>query len=198
MSRVERSAKARRHVLIVSGGTRLLPYFSELLPTASFSPVTQARSAGEARRAQLQTPADILIVDTPLPDEFGADFAVSMAEGSAGVLLLVKSELLERTAFRTGGSGVLTLAKPNTRQAFLEAVRLLSAYSARLRRMETTTQSLREKIADIRAVNRAKWLLIERLNMKEQDAHDFIERRAADAGSSRREAAESIIRTYDS
>ena len=185
-------------MLIVSGGTRMLPYFSGLLPAASFFPVTQARSAGEARRTLLQAPADILIVDTPLPDEFGADFAVSMAEGSTGVLLLVKSELVERTAFRTGSSGVLTLAKPNTRQAFLDALRLLSAYSARLQRMETAAQSLREKMADIRAVNRAKWLLVERLNMKEQDAHELIEKRAADAGSSRREAAESIIRTYDS
>lgn len=195
---VERTARWCRRVLIVSGGTRMQPYFSGLLPPASFFPITQARSAGEARRALLQAPVDILIIDAPLPDEFGADFAVSMAESNMGVLLLVKSDLLERAAFRTGSSGVLTMAKPNTRQAFLDALRLLSAYSTRLQRMETTTQTLREKMADIRAVNRAKWLLVERLNMKEQDAHAYIEQHAADAGCSRRAAAESIIRTYDS
>ncbi len=63
--------------------------------------------------------------------------------------------------------------------------------------MEKQNRTLREKMEDIRAVNRAKWLLIEHLSMTEQDAHYYIEKQAMDTRLSRREVAEHIIRTYD-
>ena len=52
-------------------------------------------------------------------------------------------------------------------------------------------------MADIRMVNRAKWLLIDNLGMSEKDAHHYIEKRAMDSRQTRREVAEGIIRTYD-
>ena len=45
-------------------------------------------------------------------------------------------------------------------------------------------------------MNRAKWLLIECLNMTEAEAHRYIEKQAMDLRISRREAAENIIKTY--
>ena len=69
--------------------------------------------------------------------------------------------------------------------------------SARLAKMERKNKTLQEKMADIRTVNRAKWLLIENLNMTERDAHYYIEKQAMDMRLSRHEVAENIIRTYD-
>ena len=63
--------------------------------------------------------------------------------------------------------------------------------------MEKKNKTLQEKMADIRVVNRAKWLLIEHLNMTERDSHYYIEKQAMDTRLSRREVAEHIIRTYD-
>ncbi|MDD7579368.1 MAG: ANTAR domain-containing protein, partial [Treponema sp.] len=94
-------------------------------------------------------------------------------------------------------SGVLTIARPNSRQAFYGALKLLTAVSAKLAKMEKKNRSLIEKMTDIRTVNRAKWLLIENLNMTENDAHHYIEKQAMDTRLSRREVAEGIIRTYD-
>ena len=187
----------RRRVLVVSGGDKIYSYFSELLPAAVFSPVIGAHSAGEAKRLLLSSPFDVLIIDSPLPDEFGVQLAQSAAEMSMGILVLVKSELSEKVACKLEDVGVLTLPKPNSRQAYYSAVRLLSALSVRLQRMESKNRSLQEKMEDIRAVNRAKWLLIERLGMSETEAHHFIEKRAMDQRLPRREIAENIIRSYD-
>ena len=63
--------------------------------------------------------------------------------------------------------------------------------------MEKKNRTLQEKMADIRAVNRAKWLLIEKLGMSESEAHYYIEKRAMDERVPRRELAENIIRSYD-
>ena len=49
---------------------------------------------------------------------------------------------------------------------------------------------------EIRVGNRAKWMLIERLQMSEADAHRYIEKMAMDRCVSRREIAEGIIKTY--
>ena len=62
---------------------------------------------------------------------------------------------------------------------------------------EKKTRTLREKMDSIRIVNRAKWLLIERLGMTEQDAHGYIEKEAMNRRRTSREIAEEIIRMYE-
>lgn len=188
--------RSGKKVLIASAGTKTSEYFTGLLPQSEYT-VESCATAGEARRMLIETPPDIFIVDAPLGDEFGVELARDAAELPMGVLLLVKADIVDKAAYDTEDAGVLVLAKPNARQTFYNVIRLLAALSARLKKMETKNKSLQEKMADIRAVNRAKWLLIDKMNMNEQDAHYFIEKRAMDARVSRREVAESIIRTYD-
>ncbi len=190
--------KRRRQVLIVTGTEKLYEFFTELLPPAEFYPITMAKTAGEARRGAIDNPADIVIINTPLSDDFGLQLALDLAESSAGILLLVKADLYEQVAYQAEEAGVLTLSKPNSRQALYTAVRLLSAVNARLWAAEQKNRSLQEKMADIRAVNRAKWLLIEKHNMTEKEAHYYIEKQAMDARVPRRKIAENIIRSYDS
>ena len=190
-------AKRKYRVLVAGSGDKIFDYISEMLPRTGYEPVLRASDAGEVRRMLLDSPVDIVIINTPLSDDFGVELALDLAEGATGVLLLVKNELYDQVCDKVEDSGVLTLGKPMTRQGFYSAVKLLTAMTARLSQMEKVNRTLQEKMADIRVVNRAKWLLIEHHHMKEQDAHYFIEKQAMDTRLSRREVAENIIRTYD-
>ncbi len=189
--------KVQQHVLIVSSSDKVYEYLVDMLPSNEFSPISRVGSAGEAKRMLSQTTVNILIINTPLPDDFGIELALEMSDSSMGILLLVKSDLYEQVAYKVEDSGILTLSKPNSRQTIYSTVKLLAAMNARLCKMEKKNQTLQEKMADIRAVNRAKWLLIENLKMNEKDAHYFIEKQAMDTRLPRREVAENIIRTYD-
>ena len=191
------TGKMKYRVLVVGSGDKIFDYISDMLPKSGYEPLMRANDAGEARRLLPDTPADIVIINTPLTDEFGTELALDLAESPMGVMLLVKSELYDQVCYKVEDSGVLTLGKPMTRQGFYSAVKLLSALSARLAKMEKKNHSLQEKMADIRVVNRAKWLLIERHRMTEEDAHYFIEKQSMDMRLSRREVAENIIRSYD-
>lgn len=51
-------------------------------------------------------------------------------------------------------------------------------------------------MAEIRVVNRAKWILITELKMSEPDAHRYIEKQSMDQCISKRQIAEEIIKTY--
>ncbi len=62
--------------------------------------------------------------------------------------------------------------------------------------MEQKTSSIEERMAEIRIVNRAKFLLISELKMSEPEAHHYIEKNAMDNCISKKEAAENIIKLY--
>ena len=94
------------------------------------------------------------------------------------------------------GAGVFALTKPLSAQMFAQALEWMMTVRERLRKAETKTLSIEEKMAEIRVVNRAKWLLITELKMEEPQAHRYIEKQAMDRCISRRDVAEEIIRTY--
>ena len=191
------SGRTQHRVLIVSAVEKIYEYITEILPPGEFSPILRAASAGEAKRMLVSDEADIVIINTLLPDEFGTELALDLSGGTAGVLLLVKNDYFDQVCYKVEREGVLTVGKPSSRQTLYGAVKLAAAMSARLAKMERKNKTLQEKMADIRTVNRAKWLLIENLNMTERDAHYYIEKQAMDMRLSRHEVAENIIRTYD-
>ncbi len=184
-------------VLIVSSNDAAYQHLVELLPSDDFFPVFRAASAGEAKRMLVSDPADIVIINAPLSDEFGTELALDLSHGTAGILLLVKSDYFDQVCCKVENDGILTVARPASKQMIFGAIRLLVAMSSKLGKMEKKNKTLQEKMEDIRAVNRAKWLLIENLKMSEKDAHYYIEKQAMDTRLSRKEVAENIIRTYD-
>ena len=138
-----------------------------------------------------------MIINSPLPDDTGTRFAIDI-ESSKGavVLLLVRAELHEDTRDRVVEHGVFTLAKPLSRPVFTLALEWMESARERLRKLEKKTLSIEEKMEEIRLVNRAKWLLISRLEMDEPQAHRYIEKQAMDRCVSKKEIAEDIIKTY--
>jgi response regulator NasT len=103
--------------------------------------------------------------------------AIDICGGSdAAVLLLVKSELYDDVYAKVVEYGVMTLSKPATVQMVSQTLRGLCATRERMRRIEEKHKTVEEKIEELRLVNRAKWLLIECLNMTETDAHRYIEK----------------------
>ena len=184
-------------VLIVTASERFTDSIMPLLPMTDYWPVQTASSVAEARRWLADTEFDIVLINTPLPDDFGTHLAIDICTGSgAGVLLLVKNDHYNEIYSKVVRYGVITLSKPTNRQMVAQNLRILCATRERIRQMQAKQATVEEKIKEIRLVNRAKWLLIECLNMTEAEAHRYIEKQAMDLRISRREAAENIIKTY--
>ena len=186
-------------VLLVSASEKFSEAARALLPPTDYWPVDAARSAGAARRALLETAFDLVLIQTPLRDEFGSRLAMDIcASSGAGVLLLVRKEVYDDVYAEVMEQGVMVLPVPASAQTVSQTLRMMCAARERLRRMEERQATVEEKIEEIRLVNRAKWMLIERLQMSESEAHRYIEKQAMDLRSSRREVAENIIKTYRS
>ena len=187
----------RYSVLLVSSSPKFNESMPALLPESRFYPVTAVSDVSSARRRLLENKYDIVIINTPLPDDFGTRLALYICENSgAGVLLLVKAEHYPDINGRVSQFGVLVLPKPTTSQAASQSLQLLCGTRERLRRMEQKTASIEEKMEEIRIINRAKLLLMEQLKMTEKEAHRFIEKQAMDRCVTRITIAQSILSTY--
>lgn len=184
-------------VLIVTASDSFTNSVMPLLPVTDYWPVTNARSVGEARRRIAETDFDIVLINAPLPDDFGMRLAIDICTNSgAGVLLMVKNDLFNDIYAKVVSYGVITLSKPTNLQMVAQNLRILCATRERLRQMEAKQATVEEKIEEMRLVNRAKWLLIECLGMTEPEAHRYIEKQSMDERISKREVAENIIKTY--
>lgn len=184
-------------VLVVSAVEKFNDVMATLLPSADYYPVKFATNIAAAKRAYLEQPFDFVIINAPLPDDFGARFASQVCAGNTTVaMVLVKADVYEENHAKLSNDGIFTLPKPTSTQMMGQALKWMAAARERLRRLEVKAVSIEVKMEEIRLVNRAKWLLIENQKMSEQEAHRYIEKQAMNHCVSRKEIALNIIDVY--
>lgn len=184
--------------LIVSSSEKSIAFFTEMLNSASIDQIVTLRSCGEARRLLLERDFDLIVINAPLHDESGESLSCHIAsKGISQVILVVKSEHFEEVSAHTEEYGVLTVSKPINRTLFWSALKLAKSAGSRLKRMHSENSKLKQKIEDIRIIDRAKCILISHLKMSEQEAHRYIEKKAMDMRLTKRVIAEGILKLYE-
>ncbi len=185
----------QRSILIVSASETFDAQAKKALLGAPL--VDVRRRCSVARRCVLERYYDLIIINAPLPDESGEQFAMDITEQChASVLLLVPSEVYEDVLDHVTDQGILVLAKPLQEGRMNKAIRFLFAMRRRLKEMEKRVLTVEEKMEELRIVNKAKFLLVEKRRMTEDDAHRFIGKLAMNAGVSRKRAAEQVVEEF--
>lgn len=185
-------------VLIISGSEKGLDYIGNILPMELFYPTVSLTNAAEGRRLMLEQDFDIVIINTPLKDEMGAQLAMQTAErADTAVMMLCKAEVFDQMAYKVEDYGVFCVPKPISKERLLQTMRLMTATHARLERLSREKDSMKSKLEEFRIVNRAKWVLIENEDFSEAEAHRYIEKQAMDKCVHKRIIAEEIIKTYE-
>ena len=161
--------------LIISGSEKGLDGVIGFLKTCGCGSVAVVSSGSEARRMIPHDDYDLILINTPLKDEFGHQLAVKLCESTcSGVILICKADLAEEMVNRTG-----------------------SAFRYRLLTMQKENNKLRTKLEEMRYVSRAKFLLISEQGMTEEAAHRYIEKSAMDTRRTRKEVSLEVIAKYE-
>ena len=179
-------------VMIVSANAKVIDFVKSLLPQYKFYPVIVTSNAAEARRTLRRTPIDIIIIDTPLSDEFGTKLAEDLSFEYA-VAVIVKPELVERTAYKLEPNGVITLSKMLQKSILLQTLMILASSVSKMRQLRKDNSDLKLKLRELKLVTEAKSLLITEMGMTENDAHRYIEKTAMDKGLKKSDAVKLII-----
>ena len=162
--------------LIVSAGNNANEYLARHIGELGYTRPTIVASGGEARRRMDTNDFEVVIINTPLPDEFGHELGTDAVQKTdAGVILLAKTGTAEQIADKLQDFGVLVLAKPFTGAQFRQAVQIAASSYKRLAVLRTENAKLLDKIAQLRLVDRAKCYLIEKKGYTERG-------RAGDSG----------------
>ena len=184
-------------VLVVSSSEKMNEALKPLLTGSRFRKVSFVNSATVANRLILENTYDFVIINSPLPDDFGTKLAIDVSSSKNTVCLqLVKADVFENVSDKVTDYGVFLMQKPTSATLVTQAIQFMVSAREKLRGLTKKTVTIEEKMEEIRIVNRAKWLLIENLKMTEPDAHRYIEKQAMDTCISKREIAEDIINTY--
>lgn len=185
-------------VLLVSSTEKGTAYLCALLKGYFPAAPALAKNGGEARRLTLDGAYDLVVINAPLPDEFGCELArrVSQSTG-AGILLVARADMAAEAAQKVCDAGVFVIEKPIDRRLFDQALRFIAAAQNRLASLLEENARLHRQLQNLRLIDRAKCLLIETLGMTEPQAHRYIEQQAMDLRMTKREIAGEIIRTYE-
>ena len=184
--------------LIVSSGEKGRDMLCGVLTDMGAGDISTVTSGAEARRGFADADWQVILINTPLSDEFGHELCSSAVEKTdAGVVLLAKAAAAEQLLAPMSEQGVLLLSKPFSNTLFLQAIHLAAASNHRLQLLRQENARMQEKIAQVRLVSHAKCCLVEREQMSEDAAHRYIEKRAMDTRRSRAEIAQEILDSYE-
>ena len=184
--------------LIVSAGTNANEYLARHIAELGYPRPVIVPSGGEARRQMDGKDFEVIVINTPLPDEFGHELGTDAVQKTdAGVILLTKTGTAEQISDKLQDFGVLVLGKPFSAPQFRQAVQMAASNYKRLALLRAENQKLLDKIAQLRLVDRAKCYLIEKKGMTETEAHRLIEKNAMDTRRSRGEVAREILDEED-
>ena len=186
---------AQERTLVVSA--QGLDKLRRALASVGFLNAASAASGGEARRAAAQDTWP-LVINAPLPDETGLELAMELTGTTlSAVVLLVRAELMSMVYGPATEAGVLVVGKPVIPQVLQQSVQLAAATHNRLQTLSRENEKLHRKLDELRLVDRAKCLLIERRHLSEAEAHRAIEKQAMDQRLTRARVAQLILDRYE-
>lgn len=180
-------------VLVVTKDPKLSSLISAMLVTPMFE-VQFVSGFVEARRKCVEQTFNIILADYSEGD--GLDFCTDISDSCSTILLLCPNDLYEQVSYKVESFGILTVPTPFDQVYFYNMIKVAIAVQYKITVLSSQTMKLKEKMEEIRIVNRAKMLLMGNLNMSESEAHRYLEKEAMDRGLKRIAVAQQVIRTY--
>lgn len=157
-------------------------------------------SSGNEIRRMIASDADpdIIIINSPLSDEFGHELAEAAAVNThSGIIFVCSSGIFDEICDKLTYFGITVLSQPVSRQMMINAVKLAYENKMRLTGEKKENSSLLVRIDEMRLINRAKSILMKYLRFTEPQAHKYIEKQAMNTRHTRKEVALHIIETYE-
>ena len=184
--------------LIASAGVNANAYLAARLGELGYARPVIVASGAEARRRMLEEDFELILVNAPLPDEFGHALCIDAVDKTdAGVVLLAKAAACDELTPAMNEQGVLVVGRPFPAGLLVQAVQMAAAGNRRLRRLRAENERIQARLAQLRLVGRAKCLLIQHRGLTEAEAHRLIEKQAMDTRRTVGEVAAALLEELD-
>ncbi len=186
------------NILLAAGSQKTLDLLQKMLAEILGDVCIITVSEGSDARLKLkENSTDLVVVNTPMKDEQGIEFAVYAAESEKNpVILITNPESYSRTGEKLKEYGIFAMKRPVEKKFFSCVLQCAAVFGNISVRLREENGKLKESIEEAKMVSRAKGMLMSHLNMTESQAHRYIEKQAMDLRVPKKTVAQSILRTY--
>jgi len=185
---------AQRRVVIAEDEVLIRMDLAEMLGEEGYDVVGQAGDGAKAVQLAEELRPDLVILDVKMPILDGIAAAERIAgQRIAPVVILTafsQRDLIERA--RDAGA-MAYLVKPFTQSDLVPAIEMAVSRFAEVTLLEAEVADLTERLETRKAVERAKSVLQQQLELSEPDAFRWIQKTAMDLRLSMRQVAEGVI-----
>jgi len=188
------STGVRRRVVIAEDEALIRMDLAEMLAEEGYDVVGEAGDGEAAVALAEQHRPDLVVLDVKMPRLDGISAAQRISgQRIAPVVILTafsQRDLVER-ASKAGAMAYLV--KPFTKNDLVPAVEMAVSRFAEVQMLEAEVADLSERLETRKAVDRAKSVLQQRLELSEPEAFRWIQKTAMDLRLSMRQVADGVI-----
>lgn len=187
-----------KNALLISHSEQSAVSLSQLLGSEGYTEISVCQTSQEAKKLANGEAFDLICVNAPLEKENGIELSKYFAGTTrSSVVIIVPQRNADYVNDALTEHGVLVIAKPVNKHLFHHFLQFTECFKMRMFRVIEENEKLKHMVADMKIINRAKFLLITCLNMSEDQAHRYLEKQAMDLRTSKLEVAKQVIRTYE-
>ncbi|HEY3268787.1 MAG TPA: response regulator [Armatimonadota bacterium] len=173
-------------------------HLKKALTSAGYRVVGEAADGEEAVRLAAEMKPDLILMDINMPRLSGVDAARAITAERMAPIIMVTAYSNEETvnaALEAGAAGYLV--KPVTREQLLPAIRIAQVRFNMLMEARAEAASLRDMMESRKLIERAKGILMQRLDLAEQDAFEHLQGLARSTRKPLKATAQDIIAADD-
>jgi two-component system, response regulator PdtaR len=187
------TARVRR-VVIAEDEALIRLDLAEMLAEEGYDVVGQAGDGQTAIDLAEEHRPDLVVLDVKMPKLDGITAAQRIAEQRIAPVVILTAFSQRDLVDRAKDAGAMAyLVKPFNKHDLVPAIEMAVSRFAELQMLEAEVADLTERLETRKAVDRAKSVLQQQLELSEPDAFRWIQKTAMDLRLSMRQVAEGVI-----
>lgn len=189
------SAHTRRPRVVIAEDEALIRLdLAEMLAEEGYEIVGQAGDGEAAVRLATELRPDLVMMDVKMPKLDGIAAASQLAESRIAPVVMLTAFSQRELVERARDSGAMAyLVKPFTKSDLVPAIEMAMSRFQEISTLEREVGDLTDQLATRKAVERAKGLLQEALDISEPEAFGWIQRTAMDLRLTMLQVAQGVI-----
>lgn len=181
-------------ILIAEDNDLVLLTLEEQLRGLGYDVVGMAHTGLEAVHLTARLCPDLVIMDFRMPEMDGAEATIRIQKHTPVPVIMLTAYADNETIRKVKEAGALGyLVKPVSENELPPAINIALARFQELQDLKTKVMELEDSLEARKLIERAKGILMRRLQMSEHDAYERLRQRARDKRTKMREIARAII-----
>lgn len=185
-------------ILVVSNSEKSKDILKSIINESGTYNVEIVSNSEECKKLISNNIFDLILINTPLKYESEEQLSLFLNENTnSSLILILNKSMSEKISNQIQERGILVVEKPLNKFILMNTINISIIYRKKLQNYINENENLKNKIKEIKLIDRAKYTLMEYLRMSEGEAHKYIEKQAMDLRIKKVEVCKNILKMYE-